>query len=50
MIRWLVDTHGLAPYEAMVLCSIAGDFKIAEVVDMPNFVVAMHVPTKVLLQ
>ena len=31
-------------YEALVVCSAAADFKIAEVVDMPKFVVTMHIP------
>ena len=34
--------------EALVLCSVGADFKIAEVVDMPNYVVSMHIPLGVL--
>ena len=33
MIDYLTTVHGISPYEAMVLCSVAADFKIAEVVD-----------------
>ena len=31
MIDYLTTVHGISPYEAMVLCSVAADFKIAEV-------------------
>ena len=31
-------------YEALVVCSAVADFKIAEVVDMPKYVVTMHIP------
>ena len=30
MIRWLCDHQGFTPYEALVVCSAAADFKIAE--------------------
>ena len=30
MIDWLTKEHGLAPEEAYVLCSVAGDLKISE--------------------
>ena len=48
MIEYLCSVHGISPYEALVLCSVAADFKIAEVVDMPNYVVSMHIPLGVL--
>lgn len=47
MIDWLVEEHGLTPEEAYVLCSLAGDLKIAEVVDVPHVLVAMHMPKSV---
>lgn len=31
MIDYLTTVHEISPYEAMVLCSVAADFKIAEV-------------------
>ena len=37
MISWLVTHMGLTPMEALVVCSAAADFKIAEVVDMPKY-------------
>lgn len=48
MIDYLEAEHGLDRTEAYVLCSLAGDLKIAEVVDVPNMLVAMHLSKKVL--
>ena len=48
MIDYLVEEHGLDRSDAYVLCSLAGELKIAEVVDVPNFLVVMHMPKKVL--
>lgn len=48
MIDYLVREHGLDRTEAYVLCSLAGDLKIAEVVDVPNVLVSMHMSKKVL--
>ncbi len=47
MIDYLVDEHHLEPTEAYSLCSLAGDLKIAEVVDLPNVLVSMHMPKSV---
>ncbi len=48
MIDYLVEEHGLDRNEAYVLCSLAGDLKIAEVVDVPHVLVSMHMSKKVL--
>ena len=48
MIDYLVSEHGLTRNEAYVLCSLAGDLKIAEVVDVPHMLVTMHISKKVL--
>ncbi len=48
MIEYLVENHGLTRNEAYVLCSISADLKIAEVVDVPNMLVTMHMSKKVL--
>jgi acetamidase/formamidase len=48
MIEHLVRWYGLAPEDAYVLCSIAGDLRIAEIVDAPNWVVTMDLPTPVI--
>jgi acetamidase/formamidase len=44
MIDHLVRTHELSPLEAYVLCSVAGDLKISEIVDAPNWVVSFFLP------
>jgi len=44
MIDWLVRAEGLSLHEAYAICSVAGDLKISEVVDIPNWVVSMTVP------
>jgi acetamidase/formamidase len=48
MIDYLTAEHGLTPEEAYILCSIAGDLKISEVVDVPHMLVSMHMPKAVL--
>ena len=47
MIRWLGETKGLSAVDAYMLCSCAGDLKISEVVDQPNWVVSFHMPLAV---
>ncbi len=44
MVGYLVAERGLDRNEAYVLCSLAGDLIIAEVVDVPHVHVAMHMP------
>lgn len=50
--RYMVDhlerVHGMDRTEAYVLCSLAGDLKISEVVDVPHKLVAMRIPHAVL--
>ncbi|KAH0835449.1 Formamidase [Lanmaoa asiatica] len=48
MIAYLVAEHGLDRVEAYMLCSVAGDLKMHEVVDMPNYVIGMMIPKSVL--
>ncbi|MEO9965920.1 MAG: acetamidase/formamidase family protein [Reichenbachiella sp.] len=48
MITYLVAEHGLTEEDAYMLCSLAGDLKIAEVVDVPHMLVTMHVSKEVL--
>ena len=48
MIDYLVAEHGLSPEDAYILCSLAGDLKISEVVDVPHMLVSMHMPKSVL--
>ena len=44
MIDWLVTDQGVSLHEAYALCSVAGDLKISEVVDLPNWIVSMTLP------
>lgn len=48
MIDHLEAHHGLSRTEAYVLCSLAGNLKIAEVVDVPHVLVTMQMPKSVL--
>ncbi len=47
MIEWLVTEHGLLWREAYVLCSLAVDLKISEIVDEPNWLVSAVLPLSV---
>jgi acetamidase/formamidase len=44
MIAHLGRTRNLSPLEAYVLCSVAADLKISEIVDAPNWVVSCFLP------
>ena len=44
MIGWLGEEHGLSPQDAYVLCSLAGDLKIVEIVDAGMWNVGMTMP------
>ena len=48
MVNYLKANHGLTTDEAYALCSLAGDLQIAEVVDLPNMLVTMHISKSVL--
>jgi acetamidase/formamidase len=47
MIDYLVAEKGLSREDAYMLCSLAGDLKIAETVDVPHMLVAMHMPKSI---
>jgi acetamidase/formamidase len=47
MIEWLVDEHGLTREDAYMLCSLAGDLKILEIVDAGVWNVGMTMPLAV---
>lgn len=49
MIDYLVAEHDLTPEEAYVLCSLVGDLKISETVDVPHMLVSMHMPKSIFL-
>jgi len=44
MIDWLGREHGVAAVDAYLLCSVAVDLRISEIVDLPNYVVTAHCP------
>ena len=44
MIDLLGREQGLAPADAYMLCSVCGDLRISEIVDMPNWVVSSWPP------
>jgi acetamidase/formamidase len=44
MIDWLGREQGLAPIQAYLLCSVAIDLRISEIVDLPNFIVTAYCP------
>ena len=47
MVDWVVAEHGLTREDAYVLCSLAGDLKILEVVDAGVWNVGMTMPLSV---
>lgn len=49
MIEHLIKNYGLTRNDAYMLCSLAGDLKIAEVVDVPHMLVTMSIDKNVIL-
>jgi len=47
MVGHVSRTYGLSWEESYMLCSLIGDLKIAEVVDLPHMLVTMHIPKAV---
>lgn len=48
MIEWLCATTQMSAVDAYMLASVAGDLRISEIVDMPNWVVSFYFPKSVL--
>jgi acetamidase/formamidase len=46
-ITWLQADHGLSREDAYILCSLAGDLRISQIVDQPNFGVSFYLPLSV---
>jgi acetamidase/formamidase len=44
MIGYLQRTHGMGREQAYMLCSVAVDLKISEIVDAPNWIVTAYLP------
>jgi acetamidase/formamidase len=49
MIDYIVREHGLSREEAYVVCSVAVDLKISEIVDAPNWIVSAFLPESIFL-
>lgn len=47
LIDWLEVTHGLSREDAYILCSLAADLKISQIVDAPNWGVAAYLALSV---
>ena len=47
LIEWLGQEHGLSPEDAYVLCSLAADLKISQIVDQPNWGVSAYMALSV---
>ncbi len=47
MIEYLGREHAIAPIDAYLLCSVACDLKISEVVDAPNWIVTAYCPLSI---
>jgi acetamidase/formamidase len=47
MIERLGARHGLAPADAYMLISVAGELRISEIVDQPNWIVTCYMPTSI---
>ena len=44
MVNLLGRDHGMAAVDAYMLCSVCGDLRISEIVDLPNWVVSFYFP------
>jgi acetamidase/formamidase len=43
-IEWLGRSRNLPAEQAYLLCSVCGDLRISEIVDVPNWVVSFYFP------
>ncbi len=48
MIELLMQQHGMPAIDAYMLCSVCGDLRISEIVDLPNWTVSFYFPRIVL--
>ena len=47
MIDWLTRDYAMPAVEAYMLCSVCGDLRISEIVDVPNWIVSFYFPRRV---
>jgi len=48
MVDWVSTSTGMSAIDAYMLCSVCGDLRISEIVDMPNWTVSFYFPKSVL--
>jgi formamidase len=48
MVDQVAKETGMSALEAYMLCSVCGDLRISEIVDMPNWTVSFYFPKIVL--
>ena len=48
MVDLLSKRHNIAPVEAYMLCSVCGDLRVSDIVEMPKWVVSFCFPRVVL--
>ena len=44
MVDLLSKRHRMTPVDAYMLCSVCGDLRISEIVDVPNWTVSFYFP------
>lgn len=44
MLDLMASEYGLSPLDAYLLCSVAADLRISEIVDVPNWLVSLYLP------
>jgi acetamidase/formamidase len=44
MVDLIARRQGMSAVEAYMLCSVCGDLRISEIVDLPNWVVSFYFP------
>lgn len=47
MVEYVSAEYGLTPEQAYVVCSVAADLRIGQVVDVPNYLVSMILPKEI---
>jgi acetamidase/formamidase len=49
LIEQIVEERGLSREQAYIVCSVAADLKISEIVDAPNWIVSAFLPESIFL-
>lgn len=47
MVEVLSREQGMPAVDAYMLCSVAGDLRISQIVDAPNWTVTFHMPQSI---